>query len=125
MCRLHCAINQKIPSWTGFHILIRNEVIISKSKIAYLETIDSPATELSTVFEILCRALAIKDKLDLSSIVVTFDQAIYAKAIDIKQKEPDKFKSIVLLLGGFHTLMMALGIVGKRYDDAGLRDAGN
>ena len=71
--------------------------------IAYLDAIDSTATVISKAFEILCRALAMKDNLDLSSIVLTLDQAIYAKAIDIKQKEPEEFKSIALLLGGFHT----------------------
>ena len=55
--------------------------------IAYLDAIDSSVTEVSTVLEILCSALAIKDKFDLSSIVITLDQAIYAKLIDITQKE--------------------------------------
>ena len=84
--------------------------------------VNRPATELGTIYEILCRACAVRDKLVLTSIVCVFDEAMYAKASDIKWKEKEKFKHIILFMGGFHTLMMALGVVGKRFADAGLKD---
>ena len=55
-------------------------------------------------------------------MVCVYDQAIFAKAIEIKFKEKEKFKSLVLMMGGFHTLMMFLGIIGIRFKDAGLQD---
>ena len=48
-------IPQAIPSWTGFNIKIRSEVRSTKSLIAYLESIDSPATDIVTIYEILDR----------------------------------------------------------------------
>ncbi|KAK7143952.1 hypothetical protein R3I93_014956 [Phoxinus phoxinus] len=45
--------NQTIPSWTGFNISTRDQESISQDIVGYLPTINSPATELSTVFEIL------------------------------------------------------------------------
>ena len=55
-------------------------------------------------------------------MVCLYDQAIFAKAIEIKFKEKEKFKSLVLMMGGFHTLMMFLGIIGIRFKDVGLQD---
>ena len=51
-----------------------------------------------------------------------FNEAIYAKAAQTKYNNPEKFKPCVLMLGIFHTLMMYLGIIGKRFGDASLAD---
>ena len=39
----------------------------------------------------------------------------------MKWKHKIKFKDIVIMLGGFHMLMMFLGAVGKRFGDGGLK----
>ena len=74
------------------------------------------------MFEVLSKSLKIKDTLQLKSIVLVFDQALYAKAIEIKWKHPVLFKPLVLRMGAFHTIGTLLGIIGKRFQDAGLRD---
>lgn len=91
-------------------------------KISYLDAMDSPATDLKTAFEVLCRGMLIKDLLRLKSVVFVFDQAFYAKAVEVQWKNRDVFKDLVLMLGGFHLLMMYLAILGCRYGDAGLRE---
>ena len=48
-----------------------------------------------------------------------FDQALYAKATEILWKK-DKFKNIMIRMGVFHTVNFF--IIGKRFQDAGLRD---
>lgn len=60
--------------------------------------------------------------LHLTSMVCVFDQAIYAKAFEVKCREYQKFKPIVLRLGTFHTLCTLMSIIGKRFQDAGLKD---
>ena len=70
----------------------------------------------------MLRALKIVESLELSSIVCVFDQVIYSKANEIKWKEKEKFKNAVLMMGMFHTIMMYMHILSKRYSDAGLRD---
>ena len=90
IARLHSQKNETISSWTGFKILVRNRIEVSKNVIGYLPTINArPATEIPTVCEALALALAlvqskkIMGTLNLNIIVVVFDQAFYAKATDI------------------------------------------
>ena len=90
-----------------------------ESKISYLDTIDSPATDLRTAYEVLCRSAEIRTRLSLSAVICVFDQAFYAKAMEVYWKNIDKFQNVFLMLGGFHLLMMLLGVVGIHYDDAG------
>lgn len=47
--------------------------------------------------------------------VITFDQPLYWKAAQIIQEGPSSspLKTIVLMLGGFHTLMNLLGAIGS------------
>ena len=101
---------------------MRDEVDVSQNSIGYLTTIDAPATDMSTVHEILVRSLKIRDTLKLKTIVLVFDQALYAKAIEIQWKHSDKFSNIVSRMGVFHTCCTLLAIIGKRFQDAGLRD---
>ena len=60
--------------------------------------------------------------LNVTSITCVFDQAIYCKALEIKSKNVDIYKQVVLRLGKFHTLCTLLSIIGKRFQDAGLKD---
>ena len=122
LVRLHTTENQTIPGWTGYNIKVRNEEQVSQDNIGYLQTIDAPASNMSTVFEVLSQSLKIKDSLRLNAIVVVFDQAIYAKAMEIKWKHSEHFKDIIVRMGAFHTICTLLGIIGKRFQDAGLRD---
>lgn len=122
LLRLHAATNQTVSGWTGFNISVRSEVEVSKDNIGYLPTIDAPATNMSTVFEVLKQSKKIKATLKLNSIVVVFDQALYAKAMEIKWKHSEDFDDVILRMGVFHTLCMLLGIIGKRFQDAGLKD---
>ena len=46
-----------VPSWTGFFIKIRDKMVVIQSTIRYLDTLDSPAADLKTAYEILFREL--------------------------------------------------------------------
>ena len=88
----------------------------------YLPTIDSPATAMNTIFEVLIKARQTKDELKLKHVVVVFDQAIYAKAVEITWKHRDLFADIVPRLDAFHTISCLLSVIGKQFSPAGLRD---
>ena len=113
---------QTIPSWTGFNSVLRKDIPVSKGLVGYLDCLDAPATDNATTYHLLCRSLMIKEKLGLSSMICVYDQAMFPKAIKIQFKEKEKFKSLVLMMGGFHTLMMFLGFIGTHFKDAGLQD---
>ena len=114
--------DQTISSWTGFNILVRNDKIVVQDTVGYLPTINAPATDMSTVNEVLTQTLNIMETLELKEIVCVFDQALYAKAAEITWKHDDKFKNIILRMGAFHTICNLLSTIGKRFQDAGLRD---
>ena len=64
---------QIVPSWIGYNITVRNNEAPIKANICYLENINLPATEMSTIYEILDSCLRIKEKLSLDIIVCVFD----------------------------------------------------
>lgn len=43
---------QMIPSWTGFNISIQDGIPVMKSSIEYLNCINKPATEKSTIYQV-------------------------------------------------------------------------
>ena len=88
LARLHSSENQTIPSWTGFNILVRNKHVVAKDSLGYLPTLNAPATDMSTVYQVLKKSRQIKETgLLRQSIVVVFDQALYAKATEIKWQQ--------------------------------------
>ena len=68
------------------------------------------------------RALTIIESLHLVSILCVFDQAIYSKACEIKWKEPLKFRNYLLMMGIFHLLRNYMGVLKKRFYEAGMKD---
>ena len=72
------------------------------------------------MFEILNQSELIRNELFLESVVVVMDQALYAKATEIACMHKTRYSNIVLRLGTFHTICIALAILGKRFRDAGL-----
>ena len=80
LARFHSSENQTIPSWTGFNILVKNKHVVAKGSVSYLPTLKAPATDMSAAYRVLTKSLQIKETLHLQSIVVVFDQALYAKA---------------------------------------------
>ena len=119
---VHAEERHKASGWTGFNISVRNKVQVSQDVTGYLTTIDAPATDMATVHEVLVQSLKIKNPPKLKSIVLVFDQALYAKATEVQWKQSERFKDIVLKMGVFHTTCTLLSIIGKRFQDADLRD---
>ena len=63
-----------------------------------------------------------KGYIAVEGIVCVFDQAFYDKAMEIIWKHKSLFKGLMIMMGGFHLLMMLLGVIGTRFGDAGLRE---
>lgn len=90
---------QIIPTWTGFNITIKDNVPILKSTIRYIYSFDSPAIDIVAIYEILGRCLNIKERLKPPVFICVFDRVIYAKAVEIKWKETEKFDNLMMMLG--------------------------
>ena len=113
--------SQVIPAWTGFNIKLRQDVP-RESSIGYCQVIDASPTEISTVYTLLQRSLLIADQLGQQNVIVVFDQAIYAKALEVIWQNQLTFQRFVVRMGSFHTICSFLAAIGKRFGDAGLGD---
>ena len=56
LVQLHADAKQKVSGWTGFNISVRNKVEFRQDSVMYLPTINAPATNMSTVHEVLVRS---------------------------------------------------------------------
>ena len=54
--------------------------------------------------------------------VITIDLAIYSKAKEIQWRFPNEFSHAVVRMGGLHTALNCLSLLGKKYADSGLDD---
>ena len=68
------------------------------------------------------RSIAMADQIGQTDAVVVCDLAIYAKTVEIMNKKENELGRIVLRLGAFHFACSFLGIIGKRFRDAGLEN---
>ena len=112
----------QIPSWTGFNINLHKNKFITRSNVGYLDCLDAPAIVMCTIYYMIERSLQIKDQLNVKSIICVYDQAIYAKAHQMKCKEQEKFQDLFLMMRTFHTILNFLAVISSRFKDAGLRD---
>ena len=97
-------------------------MVVSESAVGYLDTLGSPATDLKTAYEVLSRGCKVRDRLQLKAVACVFDQAFFAKAMKVYWKNQGLFNGLVVMIGGFHLLIMLLGIICCRFGDAGLRE---
>ena len=69
--------------------------------------IDMDPSDLSCVYSTLCYISSHAKKYNVTP-VVTFDQPLWWKALQIRESVPedDDLHSIMLCLGGFHTIMV-------------------
>ena len=70
----------------------------------------------------MLRSCAIAKSLNQQHTIITLDQAVYCKALEIRWKHSDKFSNAVLRLGAFHICNTFLAVLGKRFGEAGLQD---
>ena len=75
---------------------------------------------MCTIYYMLERSLQTKDQLNVKPIACVYDQAIYAKAYQIKCKEQEKFQDLFLMMGTFHIILTFLAVISSRFKDAGL-----
>lgn len=113
---------QVIPVWTGFNTILQDNHHLRECTIGYCEVIDASPTELPTVYTLLQRSLKMADQLGQEDVIVVFDQAIYAKVLEIIWQNQEEFKRLVVRMGTFHTICAFLAAIGKRFGDGGLSD---
>ena len=115
--------NQVIPGWKGFFYEITKETADTHI-VGYLSTICQSPTKMDVVLEVLKKYKQKSEALNLNETDLVLDHAIYAKAVEIvmNEKFTDLRTLINIRMGGFHAASIFLGVIEKRFKDAGLKD---
>ena len=113
---------QSIPSWTGYNAIFCESSIPRRSVVGYCPTIDASSIEFSTMYTLLVRSIKMADQIGQHDVPVVFDQAIYAKAVEVICQRSDELTRVVKRMGACHIACTLLAVIGKRFRDAGLED---
>ena len=108
------------PAFTGFNI--KTSSPLPKSVVHYLPIIEASPTDMATVRHILKSAKEQAELLKCPSIIVVFDQAIYAKAQMIRWSDEEYQDILLPRLGEFHTVMSFMTAIGKRFELSAFED---
>lgn len=117
------AVRPQRPNWSGFMQMISKGDHPGPASVILLPMIDLNPSDLTCINSTLHFVCEHSKRYGVVP-VITFDQPLWFKATTIIENEPDnsRLRSIVLRLGGFHTLMSFLGSVGHLMEGSGLRE---
>lgn len=98
------------------------------SRIIPLPFVNALPSNYDTIFTVLIEAASKAKSNNQKTCFVTFDQPLYFKAREILacidvNNDTHNLGSIVVRLGGFHTLMPFLGAIGNIMEVSGLKEA--
>ena len=109
-----------IGSWTAF-MKDTSAINTNKCKLEYLPVIPFPPSD-NIVKYYMDMIIELAEVLELGHVFVHADEAINSKINMIIWMHQSKYDKIVPLLGGFHTLLVYLKILYKKYGCLGLQD---
>ncbi len=110
------------PSWSGMMQFVQKGDHPGMSSIMFLPMIDMSPSDATCIYSCL-KFLGEHARRHNAKPIVTFDQPLWWKAVDIVDSEPadSDLKNIVLRLGGFHMEMSFLGSIGHLMSASGLQ----
>jgi hypothetical protein len=117
------SLRVELPGWSGTMQMIQQGSHYGESTILFMPMIDMNSSDLSCIYSTL-HFVAKQSRNHGTSAVLTFDQPLYWKALNIVKNESNnsEIKSIVLRLGGFHSEMSFLGCIGRLMQNSGLKE---
>jgi len=94
--------------------------------VGYVPIIQAPAHELDTLLCICtvverCRHVA--RKLGQKYVILTVDEALYCKLMELKWAKKEYQQFLIVRLGGLHTCMSFRKVIGKHIQTFGLTEA--
>ena len=113
--------SDKKPSWTVFNQSVSSEEP-EQTAAGYLPIILAPAHELDTLNTVVKRCMAISSHFDQQYTVITVDQALYCKLMELKWSVEEYQEKLIPRLGGLHTAMNFLKTIGDHMAGSGLAE---
>ncbi len=111
---------QPVGSWTNFMKSV-TESTTTRCKLEYLPVIPLPPHD-NVVKSYMDMILKMLDQLEIDHICLHTDEAIDSKVLIIQWLNQEKYDQIITFLGGFHTIMVNLKILGKKYSCLGFKE---
>ena len=111
---------QTVPRWKGWVSCTGTRGVEPLTTIEYLQPINAPITENSTVYECLTQAQAMSKAVHQTWTIITFDLAAAMKAYKIVWQYEETFQKIFIQLGVFHTICAYFGTIFKYMEGSGL-----
>ena len=110
------------PLWNGFMKASHDGPCPGKTVIHFVPMIGMPSSDYSCIYSTLSFVSDLAQKYGRDP-VLTFDQPLYWKAMEIKTHEQPKgsFNKMVLVLGTFHTCMTFYGSIGYIMAGSGIQ----
>lgn len=113
-------MQQIIPAWTGFNSLV-SQSQLPVATVRYLPFLCASPSDLSVIYTMLMRIVAVSTHIKQQHILVTADMAIYSKAQEILWSKPPTLDGkVTMRIGGMHLTMTFMACIGRLYGDGGL-----
>ena len=106
------------PSWTLFNQSLPSEEP-EQTAVGYLPLILAPAHELDTLNTVVKRCMAISSHFGQEHTVLTVDQALYCRLMELKWSIPEYQDKLIPCLGGLHVSMNFLKAIGDHMNGSG------
>ena len=111
-----------ISTWTGCRSLVSDKTL-PIWQVAYLPYLPYPITKYDTVFTALYNLANVPNQPQQHRLPVVCDEGVYCIVTDIFLKQPEHFRDLVPMMGGFHMAKAAVHCVGKYLRRSEMEDA--
>ena len=106
-------------SWTVFNQSLSSEES-EQTAVGYLPIILAPAHEFDTLNTVVKRCMAISSRIWQEHTVITVDQSLYYRLMELKWSLPQYQDKLIPRLGGLHVSMNFLKAIGDHMNGSGL-----
>ena len=107
--------------WTSFNQRQSN-VLPEVTSVGYMPLILAPAHELDTLNTVVIRCKYVANRLGQYHVVITADEQLFYKLMELKWAKPEYKHFLVVRLGGLHTALKFLEVIGKHMKSSGLEE---
>lgn len=108
--------------WTQFN-QEQTDVDPPVTTVGYIPIVQAPAHELDTLNTVVVRCRHVANTLGQKHVVLTVDEALYCKLMELKWARDEYQDFLIVRLGGLHILMNFMKIIGTHVQSSGLLDA--
>ena len=91
--------------------------------IGYIPIVQSPAHELDALNTVVLRCKHVASVLGQQHVVLTVDEVLYCKLMELKWAKKDYQDFLIVRLGWLHTILALFKAIGKHINSLGLLEA--